>query len=85
MINLDAIERAAKKFGVASIQADEFLALVAELRAARAEHQAAFVAGWAAADRDAKALDHEDIADAPDVAYADYIRSAVADAPKELK
>lgn len=36
--------------------------------------QALFTAGWEAAKRDSDAADDEDIADAPDVAFSDYVR-----------
>lgn len=53
---------------------DKLAALTA--RGEQAVERAAFDAGWAAAKRDDDALDAEDVADAPDVAWLDYRRAA---------
>jgi len=47
--------------------------------------RAAFYAGWAAAKHDDRAADDEDVADAPDVAFIDWLRGEASSAPAPEK
>lgn len=55
-----------------------------EPRPAAAE-KAVFTAGWHAAERNEAAAEDEDIADAPDVAFLDYVKSGRETAPQGTK